>query len=146
MSTLGIRPPGSCHFLLEGYNEFARLLQPLIERDMYGKKPARSITPPNLRRVTFANAERDTLTLEFDQPVVWKNTLTSQFYLDGAKDQIATGSVSGSTLTLKLKATTTAKYITYLKETGWSQDNLLVGENGIAALTFCEVPVSFQRR
>lgn len=146
MSTLGIRPPGGCHFPMEGYNEFARLLQPLIERDVYGKKPARSITPPNLRRVTFANAERDTLTLEFDQPIVWNNTLTSQFYLGGAKDQIASGSVAGSTLTLKLKASTTARTITYLKETAWSQDALLVGENGIAALTFCDVPVPHQRR
>lgn len=146
MSTLGIRPPGTCHFPMEGYNEFARLLQPLIERDMYGKKPTQSITPPNLRRVTFASAERDTLTLEFDQPVVWKNTLSSQFYLDGTKDQIASGSASGSTLTLKLKAATTAKNITYLKETAWSQDTLLVGENGIAALTFCEVPVLHKRR
>ncbi|MBX9680051.1 MAG: DUF2341 domain-containing protein [Gemmataceae bacterium] len=146
MSTLGIRPPGGCHFPLEGYNEFARLLQPLIERDMYGKKPAQSITPPNLRRVSFADAKRDMLTLEFDQPVVWKNSLIGQFYLDGAKDKVAGGSSEGSTLTLKLKAPTAAGSLTYLKESAWSQDALLVGENGIAALTFCEVPISLQRR
>ena len=92
MSTLGIRPPGGCHFPMEGYTEFARLLQPLVERDLYGKKPARSVTPPNLRRVAFTNAERDALTLEFDQPVVWKDTLAGQFYLDGAKDQVVSGS------------------------------------------------------
>jgi len=146
MSTLGIRPPGGCHYPLEGYNEFTRLLQPLIDRDVYGKKPAKSITPPNLKRVSFANAERDTLTLEFDQPVVWKNTLTSQFYPDGTKDQVASGSVEGSTLTLKLKAPSAAKSITYLKESGWNQDTLLVGENGIAALTFCEVPIRANAR
>ena len=33
MSTLGIQPPGGCHFPLPGWAEFARLIQPLIERD-----------------------------------------------------------------------------------------------------------------
>ena len=32
--------------------------------------------------------------------------------------------------------------VTYLDERAWSQDRLLVGKNGIAALTFCNVPVS----
>lgn len=146
MSTLGIRPPGGCHYPLEGYTQFARLLQPLLERDLYGKKPVGPITPPALRRVWFTNSEQDAVALEFDQPVAWNDKLASQFYLGDAKDQVASGSVAGSTLTLKLRAPTTAKQITYLKETAWSQDALLVGENGIAALTFCEVPISRQPR
>ena len=51
------------------------------------------------------------------------------------------GSVSGNVLTFKLKAASTAQNITYLKETAWSQDTLLNGANGLAALTFCEVPI-----
>lgn len=141
MSTLGIRPPGGCHYPLEGYNEFARLLQPIIERDLYGIKPAGPVTPPNLKRAQFASAARDTITLEFDQPVRWEGRLASQFYLDGEKDKVSSGSVAGTTLTLKLKETSNAKGITYLKETNWNQDNLLWGENGIATLTFCEVPI-----
>ena len=31
--------------------------------------------------------------------------------------------------------------VTYLKEMDWSQDKLLIGVNGIAALTFCDVPI-----
>ena len=142
MSTLGIRPPGGCHYPLEGYNEFARLLQPLIERDRYGKKPEGSITPPNLRRVSYASPARDALLLEFDQPVLWHDQLAGQFYLDSEADMVASGSVAGSLLTLKLKEPATAKTITYLKEAKWSQDTLLLGENGIAALTFCEVPAA----
>jgi hypothetical protein len=57
------------------------------------------------------------------------------------KDQIASGNVNGSTLTLKLKAPSTAKRITYLKESAWNQELLLVGENRLAALTFCEVEI-----
>ena len=145
LSTLGTRPPGGCHFPMEGYTEFARRLQPLIERDLYGTKPTQSITSPNLKRVRFANTERTALTLEFDQPVVWKDALTSQFYLDGVKGLVAGGSVQVSTLTLTLKAPSAAKTITYLKESSWNQDALLMGENGIAALTFCEVPIANPR-
>ena len=79
--------------------------------------------------------------MEFDQPVIWANTLAGQFYLDGEKDKVASGSVSGNVLTLKLKEASAAQKITYLKEIAWSQDTLLNGANGLAALTFCEVPL-----
>jgi hypothetical protein len=139
MSTLGIRPPGGCHFPLTGWAEFARLIQPLIERDFYGKVPAASVTPPDLRRASFIAP--DAIALEFDQPVVWSDALTSQFYLDGEKDRVASGGVAGRVVTLKLKDVSAAKTITYLKEATWSQDTLLTGANGLAALTFCEVPL-----
>ncbi len=141
MSTLGVRPPGGCHFPLLGWAEFARLIQPLIERDNYGKVPATSITPPNLRNASYAGGTKNTITLEFDQPVVWADALAGQFYLDGEKDKVASGSVTGNVLTLKLKEASTATKITYLKETQWNQDTLLNGVNGLAALTFCEVPL-----
>ncbi|MEY4485347.1 MAG: hypothetical protein RL693_2799, partial [Verrucomicrobiota bacterium] len=141
MSTLGIRPPGGCHYPLEGWTQFARLIQPLIERDFYGKVPTISITPPNLRRVSFGDAANDRVLLEFDQPIVWGDALADQFYLDGEKDKVQSGAVSGNVLTLKLKGASAAQTITYLKETSWSQDLLLTGVNGMAALTFCEVPI-----
>ena len=101
--------------------------------------PAGPITAPNLRKATAVS--KDTITLEFDQPVVWADSLVSQFYLDGEKDKVASGSVAGNVLTLKLKEPTAATKITYLKEIAWNQDNLLNGANGIAALTFCNVPL-----
>ena len=142
MSTLGIQPPGGCHFPLLGWAEFARLIQPLIERDHYGKVPAASITPPNLVRAKFTTAAKDTIALEFDQPIVWTDALVGQFYLDGEKDKVAIGTVSGNVLTLTLKEPTAATKLTYLKETAWSQDKLLLGTNGIAALTYCDVGIS----
>ena len=142
MSTLGIKPPGGCHFPLVGWAEFARLIQPLIERDNYGKKIADSITPPNLKQAAYASAAKDAITLEFDQPVLWMDSLAGQIYLDGGgKDKVASGSVKGNVLTLKLKAPATAQRITYLKESAWSQNDLIMGANGIAALTFCDVPL-----
>lgn len=145
MSTLGIRPPGGCHFPLAGWAEFARLIQPLLERDLYGKAPAASITPPDLRHASYAGSAQDTIALEFDQPVIWADTLVWQFYLDGEKDRIASGSVSGNVLLLKLKEASTATKITYLKEVAWSQDTLLRGANGLAALTFCDVALRSPR-
>ena len=141
MSTLGIRPEGGCHYPLAGWAEFARLMQPLIERDFYGKAPAAPISAPNLKGVSFASGAKDTITLEFDQPVVWNDTLAGEFYFDGEKDKVASGSVSGNVLTLKLREASAASTITYLKEVAWKQDTLLMGANGIAALTFCEVPI-----
>ena len=140
MSTLGVKPPGGCHFPLVGWAEFARMIQPLIERDNYRKVPAESITPPNL--VKAMSNGKDTIELEFDQPVGWADVLAGQFYLDGEKDKVATGSVKGNVLTLKLKEPGKAAKITYLKEVKWSQETLLLGTNGIAALTFCNVPLA----
>jgi hypothetical protein len=142
MSTLGIKPPGGCHFPLTGWAEFARLIQPLIERDNYGKRLADSITPPNLKQACYTSAAQDAIALEFDQPVIWMDSLASQIYLDGENDKVASGTVSGNVLTLKLKAPATAQKVTYLRETSWNQNDLIFGVNGIAALTFCEVPLA----
>lgn len=142
LSTLGVRPPGGCHYPLAGWAEFARMVQPLLERDVYGKAAATPLTAPNLRRVACAGTAQDTLELEFDQPVIWDDKLAGQFYLDDAKDKVGSGSVAGNVLTLKLKEPLAAKQITYLKEVAWSQDTLLLGANGLAALTFCDVPIA----
>ncbi|MEK0449312.1 MAG: hypothetical protein RL088_1580 [Verrucomicrobiota bacterium] len=140
LSTLGVRPPGGCHFPLTGWAEFARMVQPIIERDHYGKKSAAPLTAPNLRTASLS-AARDTVVLEFDQPVAWDDKLAGQFYLDGEKGKVASGSVAGTVLTLKLTEPTSAKKITYLKEIEWSQEKLLIGANGLAALTFANVPL-----
>jgi hypothetical protein len=143
MSTLGIKPPGDCHYPLAGWAEFARLIQPPIERDIYGKVFSESITPPNLVQAAFTSDQKDAIALEFDQPVLWTDALVSQVYLDGEKGIVASGSVTGKMLTLKLASASTAQRITYLDSKSWNPANLLYGVNGIAALTFCEVPIQF---
>ncbi len=145
MSTLGIEPPGGCHFPAAGYAEFARLICPLIERDNYAKAVTTSITPPNLKRAYYAGDKQDEIALEFDQAVKWDNTLASQFYLDGEKGKVAAGTVSGNRVMLKLSSAVKAQKITYLDSKSWSQNTLLRGENGIAALTFCEVPILLRK-
>lgn len=141
MSTLGIDPPGGCHFPAAGYAEFGRLITPLIERDFYGKQPATSITPPNLVCAYFTSEKKEAITLEFDQAVKWDNALSGQFHLNGQKGKVVSGTVAENRVTLKLTGDVDARTITYLDSAAWSQKSLLFGANGIAALSFCDVPI-----
>ncbi len=142
MSTLGVKPPGGCHYPLKGWTEFARLLQPLIERDFYNTKTQESISPPDLKKAYYLTTTKDTIALEFDQPIIWMDSMASQIYLDGINGNVESGLIKGNLLTLKLKTPSLAQKITYLKETAWNQDNLILGSNGIAALTFCDVIIT----
>jgi len=145
MSTLGIDPPGGCHYPAAGYAEIARLICPLVERDNYGKSFTTSITPPDLKRAYYTNNQRDAITLEFDQPMKWDDALASQFNLDGERGGVISGSVSGKAVTLKLAGSSPARNLTYLDSKSWDPGKVLRGENGIAALTFCEVPILPQK-
>jgi len=153
MSTLGIKPPGGCHFPAEGYAEFARLIAPVIEQKTYGRSFDKPVTPPNLKRAFFSNKARDEVTLEFDQPVIWDDKLRNEFVfpqddrdsdLDlpkpvGAK--VISGVAQGSKLVLKLDQPVASK-VSYIDSARWSPDRLLYGANGLAALSFWNVELS----
>lgn len=141
MSTLGVKPPGGCHFPAAGYAEFARLIAPLVQQQVYQHDLPSMLSPANLQRAFYANADRDELVLEFDQAVAWSDPLVSQFYLDGEAKLVKSGAANGNRITLKLNGPSKAAKVTYLDSAAWSPDNLLYGINGIAALTFCDVPI-----
>lgn len=140
MSTLGVKPPGGCHFPAAGYAEFARLLHPMIQSHLYHRH-VESFDPPNLQRAWFTSGRRDEIVLDFDQNIQWSDSLVSQFHLDGEPGQVLSGSASGSRMTLKLKGPTQSGKVTYLDSENWNPDNILLGQNGLAALTFCEVSI-----
>ncbi len=54
MSTLGIVPGSSCHYVLEGYQKFSDLISPLVEQDFYGYSPGTVFSAPNLTKPTTA--------------------------------------------------------------------------------------------
>jgi len=141
MSTLGIKPGGGCHFPPEGYAQFANLIAPLVEHDLYGQIFYQSITPPNLQKAYFTSHKKDEIVLEFDQEMTWNNSLTSEFYLDGESGWVVSGTFAGKKIVLKLKSPSNAHEISYLDGKNWEQNNILYGNNGIAALTFFEVPI-----
>jgi hypothetical protein len=141
MSTLGIKPPGGCHYPVAGYAEIARLICSLVERDNYGRVFTNAITPPNLKKAYYTSDKQDEIVLEFDQNMAWTDSLASELYLDSIANNVVSGAVSGKVITLKLKEVSSSQKITYLDSESWSQERLLYGENGIAALTFCNVPI-----
>jgi hypothetical protein len=77
--------------------------------------------------------------------VKWDDKRAGQFYLDGEKGQVTSGAASGNSVTLKLLGASKAQKVTYLDSKAWSQTTLLQGENGIAALTFCDVSIASKR-
>ena len=142
MSTLGIRPGGGCHFLAEGYAVMARQLFPLVNKYNYGAQPEVSVTAPNIQSVSYSSAKKDEITLVFDQGVKWEDEVARRFDLDnGPADFISIGG-TGKTITLKLAEPSPAKNLSYVRGAKWNQDQpIILGSNGIAALTFCEVPI-----
>ena len=142
MSTLGIRPGGGCHFLAEGYAVMARQLFPLVNKYNYGAQPEVSVTAPNIQSVSYSSAKKDEITLVFDQDVKWEDEVARRFDLDnGPADFISIGG-TGKTITLKLAEPSPAKNLSYVRGAKWNQDQpIILGSNGIAALTFCEVPI-----
>jgi len=142
MSTLGIKPEGPCHYPPAGYAVMAQMVAPLVEHYNYGKTFDKPITPPDLQKAYYSSANKDEITLVFDQPMVWDNAQASQFHLDGKDNLVVAGEVSGNVIKLKLKAASEAKESTYLTDKNWDWNKLLMGKNGIAALTFAEVSLN----
>jgi len=151
MSTLGIVSKSSgrglAHFDLEGYAQIAQLVSPLVEQDNYGLVPEQAITAPSLKRASFTSDVKDEIALDFGQPMAWKDEMKRYVYLDGVVAPIAAGAVSGNVITLKLKAPSSAKTISYLSGRDWdgTPKHLLYGANKIAALTFYAITVHSTR-
>ena len=150
MSTVGISTKdtgrGLCHFDLEGYAQMARLMSPLLEQDNYGFQPKQPVTASQIERAYFTTAAHDEIALEFGQPMAWNEASRKNIYLDGVPATIANGSVTGNVITLTLTAPTSAKMIAYLAGKDWDgkTGNLIFGTNGVAALTFCDLPLEPQ--
>jgi autotransporter-associated beta strand protein len=147
MSTVGIVPGSSCHYVLEGYQKFSDLIGPLVEQDHHGLSRTEVYSAANLQSVYFTTAARNEIALVFDQNMYWTDDSTYLFFLDGVSGKVGSGTVSGRTVKLQLSpvsAVSTASTITYLKGIGWDglQAKLLRGANGIAALTFADVPIA----
>jgi hypothetical protein len=146
MSTHGIVPGSGCHYEPAGYQVFSDLIGPLVEQDVYGVMPVAKLTAPNLQRAYFTAAAKNEIALVFDQEIGWNVGAPTMLFLQDASGAVAgsvsSGSATGNTIKLRVSGATNAATITYLKGlVSWQQANLLYGTNGIAALTFADVPV-----
>ena len=101
-----------------------------------------SLTPPNIQSVVYTTERKDEIRLIFDQGVLWEEEIAARFYLDGNEASLTTVSGTGKVIMLKLAEPSTAKTLSYIKGGEWRQADVIVwGTNGIAALTFCELPI-----
>lgn len=112
-----------------------------------------SVAPPVLRALRALPRERldhvdglPRLTTAHGAHDLDVKSHANEFYPDGARGKVASGAVNENVLTLKLKEPSAARKTTYLKEMSWSQERLLIGRNGIAALAFCDVPILAEDR
>jgi len=144
MSTVGVAPVPQIHYTIGGYIRMAQLMSPLVERDNYGYNPTTPITAPDLKRAYFTTTNRTEIALEFGQDMAWNAAAASAtlFFLDGVAGKVTSGSASGNVVKLQVPGASTSQTITYLSSWDQNQANLLYGSNGIAALTFYEVPLS----
>jgi hypothetical protein len=146
VSTLGIQPPGGCHYPAEGYAEFARLMLPIVRQQIYGVKPLVPADSPNLLQARWKTADRKTVELVFDSPMTWNDRCIDMFYIGARRLDIESGYVEGERIVLRLMqpiagARSEPVLLTYVDSDSWGQDRLLFGVNGRAVLTFCDVPI-----
>jgi hypothetical protein len=118
------------------------MLLPLLGRDFHGVVPNGFVTPPALQKAYFSDAACEELVVEFDQPVVWRDEMARDLYLDDQPGEVVSGRVERNELRLRLRGKSAARRVTYLKERDWSPNRLIEGANGLAALTFCDVPIA----
>ncbi len=147
MSTHGIVPGSGCHYEPAGYQVYSDLIGPLVEQDVYGVNPTAKLTAPNLQRAYFTSPEKNEIALVFDQNVNWNVNAPTLLFLANAagapSGSVSSGSATGNTIQLQLSDAANATTITYLKGLlPWQQADILKGTNGIAALTFADVPIS----
>ena len=145
MSTLGVTngSRGLCHFDSAGYTQLAAFMAPLVKQYSYGTVPATPVSAPNLQRAYFTSAAKTAIALEFDQDMAWTSANAANIYLDQLSGKVASGTVSGKTITLQLSVATTTSTITYLMDQYWDgSSGKLFGANGIAALTFADVTIN----
>lgn len=146
-STLGTQPPGGCHYPAEGYAELARRLLPLVKQKIYGREPAINFASPNLVEAKWTSRSHDSIELIFDSPIEWNERCIDQFYIGDQRLGIKSGSAEKNRVALELSESVKIVadkpvLLTYVDSSSWSQDRLLLGSNGHAALTFCDVPIS----
>ena len=143
MATVGLSGYLGCHYSAAGYTQIATVIAPLVKRDNYGLVPPQPIMAPDLKRAYYTTTNRNAIALEFGQPIVWNSAATVNFFLDRVGSLVTSGSASGNVIKLQLSGRSTAQTIDYVEDAIWNGNSasLLRGSNGIAALTFADVPI-----
>lgn len=131
-SAIGTPGWDGVHYNRSGYEEFGRLLYRFLAPTLYGSHNTDNVRSPDIKRAFYSSAEKNKITLVFDegQTLKWAAdsivngqdgkplvlSLKDFFYLDGneKKSAFKAGTAEGNRVTLELKSPSQAKKISYL--------------------------------
>ncbi|GAB4025125.1 hypothetical protein GCM10028809_04390 [Spirosoma gilvum] len=129
IATVGTPGYDGVHYGALAYQRLAFEQFRQIARDIYGSKDTVQINSPDIKRV-FYNPQKDSVTMEFTDQLIWKNDTTfynfatgqltvtryqkDYFYLDGQPGFVKTGTPIGNRVKLALTQASTAKRLRYL--------------------------------
>ena len=154
------------HYSLAGYQELGRRFFQFIQPMFYGSADTSNVACPDVQKVFYTSEKKDEIKLYFEagQSLVWpKDTLLEDVggkkFLKGLKDvfffdgdetkpaDIASGTVSGNMVTLKLSKTSGAKKLTYLpaykgEKVDTYHGPFLKNSRGLGAFSFQEIAIA----
>lgn len=164
MSTTGVVGHDGCHFLTEGYYEFAQRVFPLVSRDFYGEKTDLIITPPKLLNAYYQT--ENIIVLEFDQFVKLEEKYSVRksdflmkdqfFFRMNDKEDVITNvvesiEVQNKTIILNLKDEVIYDNISWLPNKNYLGTEICYNgpwirgeENNIGALSFDRKKIDYQ--
>ncbi len=161
MSTCGVSGHDDCHYDAFGYWHIADNISRLVAHDIYGSIDTVDILPPNIKKANYADSNHDIIVLEFanakqglflthDTIIAKKlRQLTDYFYLDSLSGNLRVILVHGDSLILYLSHASGAKFISYLPDETYYNDDTdiyegpwVLNNRGIGALSFNNFPIS----
>ncbi len=158
MSTCGLVGHDGCHYSDDGYLEMAEWIFRLIERDFYNATDTLNIDAPDILSVYYQNSQKNSIVIEYDQPVIWPNdtlghSMKDYFYLDDNFGFVKNGYTTngGYTLILELTTSVNAQQLTYLPNATYNrlptaayEGPWIRNQRGVGALSFYHVPIEAQ--
>ncbi|SDD79784.1 Por secretion system C-terminal sorting domain-containing protein [Dyadobacter soli] len=161
IATVGTTGFDGLHYSREGNKQSGAELSRLMLRDFYASTDTDNIDSPNLRKAFYNSAEKNSLTLVFDEgqalkyPEPYRHPsgplldLKDFFYLDYQAGPVSSGKAEGNRIILDLKSPQNAKTINYLppyleKESHYYPFTgpYITNARGMRAFTFHEVPIA----
>jgi hypothetical protein len=160
MSTNGVPGHDGCHYYQEGYANFAKIIFPLLSRDIYKQTSSTIITPPKLLRSYYSKqfeGNSAEITLQFDQDILWQEKqevkgkwiyLKDQFFFrqqakqDFVNSTVSSAHVEGDKIILNVMSNQAMNFITYLPSKNYTGTTVIYngpwlrGKNTIGALSF----------
>ncbi|MBL8026693.1 MAG: T9SS type A sorting domain-containing protein [Fibrobacteres bacterium] len=147
ITTSDIPEHDGCHFGTNGYFAIGERIFKVISKELYGGEFTYAVTAPRLTKAYFATKREKNLFLEFDQPVIWQDTLGKRlmkdyFYFGDVTVRADNGFASGNRVQINLTKRCSIPEISYTTNiyypdtAEYYKGPFITGATGQPALTF----------